>query len=71
MQCLECARLLAEYEKLESDYGTAIQALGSKRDTGVASEYIRLRTAADEARIDCELARLELEQHKRVHAKAN
>ena len=34
-------------------------------------EYSRLRTAADEARIDCKVARLDLEQHKRIHMKAN
>jgi len=71
MRCLECDRLLAEYEKLETDYATTVQTLGARRDIASASEYIRLRTAADEARIDCEVARLELEQHKRIHAKAN
>jgi len=67
----ECDRLLAEYERLKSDYATAVQTLGSRRDTTVAPGYIGLRTAADEARIDCEVARLEFEQHKRIHAKAN
>jgi len=71
MRCSECDRMLAEYERLEGDYATAIQTLGARRDTAIASEYIRLRTAADEARIDCEVARLELERHKRIHAKAN
>ena len=71
MRCPECDRLLAAYERLEGDYATAIQTLGSRRDTAAAPEYIRLRTAADEARIDCEVARLEMEQHKRVHSKAN
>jgi len=71
MVCSECNRLLAEYERLEADYAMAIQTLGARRDIAVASEYLRLRTAADEARVDCEVARLELEQHKRIHSKAN
>ena len=71
MRCPECDRLLAEYERLEGDYATAIQTLGARRSRAVASEYIRLRTADDEARVDCEVARLELEQHKRIHGRAN
>jgi hypothetical protein len=71
MQCPECDRLLAHYERLEGVYAIAIQTLGARRDSSLVSEYIRLRTAADEARVDCEVVRLELEQHKRVHAKAN
>jgi hypothetical protein len=71
VRCSECDRLLVEYERLEGDYATSIQTLGARRDTAIASEYIRLRTAADEARIDCEVARLALEQHKRIHTKAN
>lgn len=67
MRCPECDRLITEYERLESGYATALQRLDDLRDTVVASEYIRLRTAADEAGIDCEIARLELERHRRIH----
>ncbi len=31
-------------------------------------EYRRLTTEANEARLEAELAKLELEQHKRVHS---
>ena len=71
MPCQECDRLLTNFERLEGDYATAVQTLSARRDKAVASECIRLRSIAAGARIDCEVARLELEQHRRVHAKAN
>jgi hypothetical protein len=60
-----------EYESLERIYATAIQALAARRGTVDSQEYAFLRKAADEARLEAELARLGLEKHKRVHTKAN
>jgi len=71
MDCAECARLVVEYERLEQAYATVVNVLNSRTETATASEYMRLRADADEARLDSEIARLELGQHKRVHAKAN
>lgn len=71
MDCAECDRLLAEYERLEQAYATAVNVLNSSAETANVSEYMRLRAAADEARLDSEVARLQLEQHKRVHSMAN
>lgn len=71
MDCHECNRLLVEYERLENLYVVAVNALNARSETARASEYIKLRAAADEARMDAELARLELEQHQQIHRKAN
>jgi hypothetical protein len=71
MECGECNRLRLEYERLERAYASAIDTLTTRSAIAPVAEYIRLRTFADEARLDSEVARLELEQHKRIHAKAN
>ena len=71
MECSECDRLRSEHERLKRAYASAINILTARFDITPAAEYIRLRAIADEARIDSEVARLELEQHKRIHSKAN
>jgi hypothetical protein len=71
MECPDCARLRAEFERLERSYAMAVDALSANVGITRAAEYTWLRAAADEARIDSEVARLALEQHRRVHAKAN
>lgn len=71
MGCMECARLLVEYEVLDGQYASAVNSLAARRETASAPEFTKLRVAADEARLDAELARLELERHQRVHRKAN
>jgi hypothetical protein len=70
MDCPECDRLTAEYRRLEQEYASAVNLLNAPIASEVR-EYIKLRAAADEARIDAEIARLELEKHKGVHRKAN
>jgi hypothetical protein len=59
MNCRECARLHAEYERLESEYAHA------------AAEFVRLKAAADQARIRCEAVLQELERHQLIHTKTN
>jgi hypothetical protein len=59
MNCCECRRLHAEYERLESEYAAA------------AAEFVRLKAIADQARIRCEAVLQELELHKLIHTKAN
>ena len=71
MECSECDRMMVECEMVGHSYTTAMKALIAGRQTASSSEFIRLSTANDEARIDYEVAVLELEQHKRTHAKAN
>jgi hypothetical protein len=71
MNCVECDQLRDEYERLALAHASTVSLLNSSSGSAIAFEYMRLRTDADEARIDSEIARLELEQHKRVEAKAN
>jgi hypothetical protein len=59
MNCCECRRLHTEYERLESEYAAA------------AAEFVRLKAAADRARIRCEAVLQELELHKLIHSKVN
>jgi hypothetical protein len=69
MDCPECARLLAEYERLESLKTDAIHALYA--GPLPAGEFAARKIAADQARLDAEVARLGLEQHQQNHVKAN
>ena len=71
MACSECARLLAECGRLKRTYTTAVQARIRCLAVSPEPEYIRLQKAAEEAWIDSECARLGLEQHKRIHSKAD
>ena len=71
MKCTECTRLLAEFERLERAYAAAIDALTFMRETAVPSEYPRLRRLASEARLNAEMARLELIKHQWIHSKPN
>ena len=71
MDCPECNRLSAQYARLERAHADVIKTLSDRIETLSAREYMRLRAAADEARIDAEIAHTEFEQHQRIHAKAN
>jgi len=70
MKCPECSRLAADYRRLNQAYTVAFDAMLAASKVP-ASDFIKVRIAADDARIDSELARVELEQHKQIHAKAN
>jgi histidinol-phosphate/aromatic aminotransferase/cobyric acid decarboxylase-like protein len=69
MGCPACERLIAEYERLKAQYAVAVLTLNAGRSTSPASDYISLRTRADEKRIEAEAVRRELEQHRGVHLK--
>jgi hypothetical protein len=71
VDCSECDRLTAEYQRLQQEYAAAVNLLNA---SGAASEvrvYVKLRAAADEARIKAEIARLELQKHKGIHRTPN
>src|ERR1700733_3386735 len=70
-ECPQCTRLTADLDRLERAYAAALGVLTARAHIARGNEYNALRIAADEARIDSEVARLELEQHKRKHAKVN
>jgi len=62
--CLECEKLRAHCELLEENYTLACGALNGY--TG-AAEYRILRRAADDAQVDVEIARLDFQDHLRLH----
>ena len=70
MDCIVCRRLEAEVIRLERLHA---EKLGIMRASfSVHGEiYSRLRIAESDARLDLDLARLELIQHQRSHLKAS
>jgi predicted GNAT superfamily acetyltransferase len=64
----ECTRLTTEYERLKRAYGAAVDRLFATGYQATDAEYRKLRTFVEDARIDLEVARLELERHMRTHA---
>jgi hypothetical protein len=71
MDCAECNRLSALYARLERAPADVVKTLSDRIETLSAREYMRLRASADEARTDYQIARTELEQHQRIHARAS
>jgi hypothetical protein len=74
MCAMECAQrhfLRAERDRLARVYVAAHSILTANTETTQATDYNRLRLAAEEARLDLTLAELELEQHTQEHSKAN
>jgi hypothetical protein len=67
MPCPECERLLAEYERLESLKTAAVHALYAGPLPG--GEFANRKAAADKAKLDAEIVRLELEHHRRIHSR--
>ena len=63
MDCYECGRLLATYERRQKAYSVAYRALAMATGTVSTDEYILINDAVQSARIDSEVARLELEDH--------
>jgi hypothetical protein len=71
MECAECSRLVADHERLKEHSAVAryrLQKSATRRL--LPGEYLALLTTANKAWLDAESARVELEQHRRAHAKA-
>jgi hypothetical protein len=68
MDCSDCIRLQDEVERRERAYAHAYGVLTSAAETTRASEYARLRGIVSQARIDLEVARMDVERHRSVHA---
>jgi hypothetical protein len=65
--CVEKTRLAKEYELVTSAFSEAVKKLYLRMGTSSKEEYAQLDRIADEARVNSERARLELEQHIAVH----
>jgi hypothetical protein len=68
VSCPECHRLLAALDGRKRVYSSAGDWLISIAESGDAANSREMRAASEESRIDVELARLELQRHKREHA---
>jgi hypothetical protein len=71
MICPNCVQLAAEFERRKLDYASAVADLANGEESPFTTTFVLLRATADGARIDLDLARLEIEGHKRIHTEAN
>jgi hypothetical protein len=67
MDCLTCEQLTAEFERLERHYATARGHLDGFSGISNAELYNRMRRESDDARLEFEVSRIELERHQRTH----
>ena len=66
--CIECARLSKDLALKERNYASAHGRLTSVAEIDGTAHYQKLRTTSDDCRIDWAFARMELEEHLRLHA---
>jgi hypothetical protein len=67
VECPECVRLRAEYDRLKQGYGRVVALLFEIGYKATDAEHKQLREAAAEARLDSENARIGFERHQRTH----
>ena len=69
MDCSECSRLLTERARLARVYTIAFDA-ANRASLKPTAEFLKLITAADEAKLESKVASMELHQHRRAHGQA-
>jgi hypothetical protein len=67
MNCPLCRRLEAEYHASQHLHVATARVLNERTETATTPEYSRLQVAKSDARIDAELARLQLDRHRLMH----
>jgi hypothetical protein len=60
-------RLLAEYETVTGFYSWTVRELARNRGTLSNDQYIRLLNMVENARLECQLARLALQKFRDSH----
>jgi len=60
-------RLLAEYETVTGFYSWTVRELSRNRETFPNDQYIRLLNMVENARLECQLARLALQKFRDSH----
>jgi hypothetical protein len=71
VDCPECARLMAEHKRLKRIYATAVDHLFTTGYQVADVEYKELKNSIEEARVQSEIARRELDKHRLfLHSKA-
>jgi hypothetical protein len=68
MDCVTCEQLTAECERAEKHYAVACGQLSVFSKTASAGTYRAVKEFTEEARLEYEVARIELERHQRTHA---
>ena len=63
--------LLAEYETAAGFYSWTVRELSRQRGTLTPDEYGRLQDMVENARLECERARLALQEFKAAHKNPN
>ena len=67
MDCLECERLGIMRESRRRIWELATLRLNAAATSGDSAQFMRLKTLADEAKLDLELADAEIAQHQARH----
>ena len=70
MKCTQCERLRADHKRLEQTYRLASLNMSAAATNTDQGQFMLLKTLADEARIDLELAESEMMQHRDRHGQA-
>jgi hypothetical protein len=71
MNCPECARLLAEHQRLKQLYASAVDLFFATGYKAADAEHKKLKNAIGKARAQSEIARTAVEMHTLfVHSKA-
>ena len=71
MNCPECARLMAEHQRLKRLYANAVDLLFATGYQAADAEHKKLKNAIREAREKSEIARTAIDKHTFfVHSKA-
>ena len=65
--CPECLWLAGDYERLTALHVRATESLLSANEPEGSEIYKSIRLLADEAKLECEIARMELHQHQMAH----
>lgn len=71
MECPDCACLNIEFERLKRLYGIAVDRLFATGYQVTDAEHQELKNSVEEARVQLDIAGMNLEKHQRaVHSKA-
>lgn len=66
-ECVSCDQLKSKFHRLERDYAAARGYLKDIAATSQIENYSRAKEKADDAGVEYEVAKIELERHQRTH----
>jgi len=64
-------RIKRDYVQLQRRHEAASELYLSRVDAALSDEHARLRIAAEDARLDFEIVKIELSKHSLIHTRAN